>query len=51
MKTTTKEGLLPDDKVITIPYRFTPRTYQKELLAAMDMGYKRCIAIYHRRAG
>lgn len=37
--------------VINIPYLFTPRTYQKELLAARDMGYRRFIAIYHRRAG
>jgi hypothetical protein len=37
--------------IITIPYQFTPRTYQKELLAARDSGFKRLIAIYHRRAG
>jgi len=37
--------------VITIPYQFIPRTYQKELLAARDSGFKRLIAIYHRRAG
>ena len=49
--TTNQEGKLPDDKVISIPYMFTPRIYQRELMAAMDMGYKRCISIYHRRAG
>lgn len=37
--------------IITIPYKFTPRTYQKELLAARDNGFKRLLAIYHRRAG
>jgi phage terminase large subunit len=36
---------------ITIPYLYTPRTYQKELLAARDQGFKRLLAIYHRRAG
>ena len=36
--------------IITIPYQFEPRTYQKELLAALDSGYKRAIAVYHRRA-
>jgi hypothetical protein len=30
---------------------FTPRVYQKELMMAMDLGYKRAISIYHRRAG
>ena len=38
-------------EVITIPYRFVPRTYQRELMAALDSGYRRAIAIYHRRAG
>ena len=37
--------------IITIPYQFTPRTYQKELLSARDAGFNRLIAIYHRRAG
>jgi hypothetical protein len=37
--------------VITIPYLFVPRVYQKELLIAVDQGYRRFIAIYHRRAG
>ena len=36
---------------ITIPHLFKPRVYQEELLRAIDMGYKRFIAIYHRRAG
>src|SRR3989304_5582270 len=37
--------------VITIPYQFNPRIYQKELMAALDSGFRRAICIYHRRAG
>jgi len=37
--------------VITIPYQFNPRIYQKELLAALDSGFRRALCIYHRRAG
>lgn len=37
--------------IITIPYKFTPRVYQKDLMAALDGGYRRAIAVYHRRAG
>lgn len=37
--------------VITIPYLYEPRTYQREVMAAMDRGYKRLLLIYHRRAG
>lgn len=36
---------------ITIPHLFVPRTYQLDLLSAMDSGYLRAIAVYHRRAG
>ena len=36
---------------IQIPYKFTPRPYQLDLLSALDSGYKRAIAVYHRRAG
>lgn len=36
---------------IQIPYKFKPRTYQLELLSAIDSGYKRAMAVYHRRAG
>jgi phage terminase large subunit len=36
---------------IQIPYKFTPREYQIGLFKAMDSGYKRAIAVYHRRAG
>lgn len=38
-------------EIITIPYMFTPRVYQRELMAALDSGYKRAISVYHRRAG
>ncbi|UOF79327.1 large subunit terminase [Caudoviricetes sp.] len=38
-------------KVITIPYKFEPRSYQKELFTARDNGFRRLISIYHRRAG
>lgn len=37
--------------IITIPYKFIPRIYQKDLLAARDNGFKRMLSIYHRRAG
>jgi len=36
---------------IVIPYKFKPRPYQLGLFEAMDSGYKRAIAVYHRRAG
>lgn len=36
---------------ITLPFSFKPRTYQLDLLKAMDSGYRRAIARYHRRAG
>ena len=36
---------------ITIPYKYTPREYQLPLLDALDSGYKRAVAVWHRRAG
>lgn len=36
---------------ITLPYNFKERKYQLPLLKAMDSGYKRGVAIWHRRAG
>jgi len=36
---------------IQIPYKFNPRLYQLDLLRALDSGYKRAMAVYHRRAG
>ena len=38
-------------QVITIPYNFTPRPYQRDVFKAMDSGIKRLILMYHRRAG
>ena len=36
---------------ITLPYNFNPREYQIPLLKALDNGYKRAVAVWHRRAG
>lgn len=36
---------------INIPYNFHPRTYQLDLLRALDSGYRRAITVWHRRAG
>ena len=36
---------------IQIPHKFDPRPHQYQLLEALDSGYKRAIAVYHRRAG
>lgn len=36
---------------IQIPHHFTPRTYQLDLMRALDSGYKRAITVWHRRAG
>lgn len=36
---------------ITLPHNYQPRTYQINLLKAIDSGYKRAVAIWHRRAG
>ena len=37
--------------VITLPYKYQPRDYQLPLLKAIDNGYKRAVAVFHRRAG
>ena len=39
------------NEVITLPHNFTPRDYQLPLLKALDKGYKRAIAVWHRRSG
>ena len=39
------------DNVITIPYNFTPRDYQKDTYNALSKGYNRGFVIWHRRAG
>ena len=36
---------------ITIPHQFTPRPYQERLCRALSCGYKRGVAVWHRRAG
>lgn len=36
---------------ITIPYHFIPRTYQYNLMKALDSGYSRAVTVWHRRAG
>ena len=36
---------------IIIPYKFIPRTYQYNLMSALDQGYKRAVTVWHRRAG
>jgi hypothetical protein len=38
-------------KVVTIPYNFTPRDYQKNLYNAIPQGFRRGCTIWHRRAG
>jgi len=41
-----------EDKIeIMIPYKFTPRKYQVEIFQKKEEGYKRLIAVWHRRAG
>jgi len=34
---------------ITIPYMYEPRPYQVNLLAAIDSGITRAVAVWHRR--
>src|SRR3990167_9750032 len=36
---------------ITLPYKFTPRSYQLPFLKAMDSGKKRAVKVWHRKAG
>jgi hypothetical protein len=36
---------------IEIPYKFTPRWYQEPVYNALNNGYRRGIAVFHRRAG
>lgn len=36
---------------IELPYDFTPREYQREILARMDQGCKLMYLVWHRRAG
>lgn len=41
---------MPDGS-LTLPYHYEPRPYQLPVLRALDDGYKRVIAPWHRRAG
>jgi len=36
---------------IELPYRYTARSYQCNLYNALAQGYKRAVAVWHRRAG
>ncbi len=36
---------------IQLPYNYEPRPYQLPLLAALDQGYLKLLAVWHRRAG
>ncbi len=36
---------------ITIPHKFTPRSYQLPSLQALDSGIKRVVKVWHRRSG
>jgi len=38
-------------KEVTLPYKFIARDYQRKLSNSIKVGYKRCIAVWHRRAG
>ena len=38
-------------KTVQIPFRFTPRPYQIPLYNCIANGYKRAVAVWHRRAG
>jgi len=40
-----------EPKSITVPYLFSPRSYQRRVMAAMDSGFKRAISVWHRRSG
>lgn len=37
--------------MIILPHHFKPRTFQLNLMSALDSGYKRAITAWHRRAG
>ena len=42
---------LNQNETIRLPHNFEPRDYQIQLLGALDDGYKRAVAVWHRRAG
>lgn len=44
--------IVPEPLKLTLPFKFTPRRYQLPILDALDSkGYKRAIAVWHRRSG
>lgn len=36
---------------ITLPYKYTPRSYQLPVLKALDGGMRRAVCVWHRRSG
>jgi phage terminase large subunit len=42
---------MEETQEIIIPYNFTPRQYQLPMMAALDRGKLRLVAVWHRRAG
>jgi phage terminase large subunit len=42
---------MADEKIITLPYKFEPRSYQLPTLAALDQGKKRVVVALHRGGG
>ncbi len=36
---------------VTLPHKFTPRSYQLPVLQALDAGATRAVAVWHRRSG
>ena len=36
---------------VNLPHNFIPRSYQLKALSALDSGIKRCVLVFHRRAG
>lgn len=37
--------------MIQVPHHFEPRTYQLDLMRALDSGFDRAVTVWHRRAG
>lgn len=42
---------MDQENQLTIPYNFTPREYQKNFYNSLANGFKRGVAVWHRRAG
>lgn len=42
---------MPEKASITLPYNYTPRLYQQRLYNCIADGYKRAVAVWHRRSG